>query len=80
VNVDGAESDPRQVTPAEFEIRMCEAPVLYRAGEAEAASVVGGNLIKEEYGYWILMVMFGALLLEHCYAAWLESHPKQEQV
>ena len=80
VNVAVAESDPRQVTPSEFEIRMCEAPVLYRKGDAEAASVVGSDLVLEEYGYWFLCMMFGALLLEHGYAAWLELYSKQEQV
>ncbi|MBT3604486.1 MAG: VWA domain-containing protein [Candidatus Latescibacteria bacterium] len=80
VNVSGDESDPRQVTPAEFEIRMCEAPVLYRAGETQPASVVGGDLKREEYGYWILVVMFGMLLMEHFYAAWIESYPKEERV
>ena len=79
VNVQVAESDPAQVTPAEFEIRMCEAPVLYRAGEVDVASATGGELAMEEYGYWILIVMFAFLLVEHGYAAWLESHPKQEQ-
>lgn len=80
VNVSGDESDPRQVTPAEFEIRMCEAPVLYRAGETLPASVMGSDLKKVEYGYWILIVMFAMLLLEHFYAAWIESHPKEERV
>jgi hypothetical protein len=80
VNVAVEESDPRQVTPSEFEIRMCEAPVLYRKGDAEATSVVGGELSLEEYGYWFLCMMFGALLLEHGYAAWLELYSKQERV
>jgi len=80
VNVAVAESDPRQVTPSEFEIRMCEAPVLYRGGDTEATSVLGGDLILEEYGYWFLLVMFGVLLLEHGYAAWLELYSKQEHV
>jgi len=79
VNVDDAESDPRIVTPAEFEIRMCEAPVLYRNEDGKAASVVGGDLQQQEYGYWFLLVMFGALLLEHVYAAWLANHSQQEQ-
>lgn len=78
VNVDGDESDPTQISPAEFEIRMCEAPVLYREGEAEASSVVGGEVKNEEYGHWILMVMVAFLLFEHFYAAWIESHPKRE--
>jgi hypothetical protein len=80
VNLAVEESDPRQVTPSEFEIRMCEAPVLYRKGDAEATSVVGGELSLEEYGYWFLCMMFGALLLEHGYAAWLELYSKQERV
>lgn len=80
VNVAVAESDPRQVTPSEFEIRMCEAPVLYRGGDAEVASVLGGDSVLKEYGYWFLLVMFGALLLEHGYAAWLELYSKQEHV
>ena len=63
VNVLDRESDPARVTPAEFEIRLCDAPVLFQKdGEKRAASDLA---VQREYGYWAIALLFVLLLVEH---------------
>ena len=69
VNVVDKESDPARVTPAEFEIRLCDAPVLFQKdGEQRSSSDLS---VQYEYGHWAIGLLFVLLLVEHFYASWL---------
>lgn len=71
VNVDGNESDPERIDPAEFELKLCAAPELYRAGEeterqTEQAADEG---TRREWGRGLLVALFALLLMEGWYAS-----------
>ena len=69
VNIIDRESDLARITPAEFEIRLCDAPVLFQSDGKPAADLS----IVYEYGRWILGFLLALLLLEHFYAAYLSA-------
>ncbi len=69
VNVLDRESDLARITPAEFEIRLCDAPVLFQKDGEQSA----GLSIVYEYGRWILGFLLALLLIEHFYAAYLSA-------
>ena len=69
VNVADRESDLARITPAEFEIRLCDAPVLFQRGGKTSADLS----IVYEYGRWILGFLLALLLIEHFYAAYLTN-------
>jgi len=69
VNVVDRESNLAQLTPAEFEIRLCDALVLFqKRGEA---GVVSDLSVQHEYGRWALVLLFVLLVVEHVYASLL---------
>ena len=69
VNVVDRESNLGQVTPAELEIRLCDAPVLFqKTGEGD---VVSDLSVQHEYGKWVLILLFVLLVVEHVYASLL---------
>ncbi|MDP6040092.1 MAG: VWA domain-containing protein, partial [Candidatus Latescibacteria bacterium] len=69
VNVVDRESNLAQVTPAEFEIRLCDAPVLFQKDGEDR--VVSDLSVQHEYGQWALIVLFILLVVEHVYASLL---------
>jgi hypothetical protein len=69
VNVVDLESNLAQVTPAEFEIRLCDAPVLFQ--KTDGGGVVSDFSVQHEYGQWALVMLFVLLLGEHVYASLL---------
>jgi hypothetical protein len=69
VNVSDRESDLTRITPAEFEIRLCDAPVLF---QKDGKSSVDLSIVYE-YGRWILGFLLALLLVEHFYAAYLSA-------
>ena len=69
VNVADRESDLARITPAEFEIRLCDAPVLFQRDGKPSADLS----IVYEYGRWILGFLLALLLVEHFYAAYLSA-------
>ena len=69
VNVADRESDLARITPAEFEIRLCDAPVLFQRGGGQSTDLS----IVYEYGRWILGFLLALLLVEHFYAAYLTN-------
>ena len=69
VNVAERESDLARITPAEFEIRLCDAPVLFQKDGKPLADLS----IVYEYGRWILGFLLALLLIEHFYAAYLSA-------
>ena len=69
VNVLDRESDLARITPAEFEIRLCDAPVLFQKDGEQSADLS----IVYEYGRWILGFLLALLLIEHFYAAYLSA-------
>ena len=69
VNVADRESDLARITPAEFEIRLCDAPVLFQRDGKPLADLS----IVYEYGRWILGFLLALLLVEHFYAAYLSA-------
>ena len=69
VNVIDRESDLARITPAEFEIRLCDAPVLFQRDGKQTADLS----IVYEYGRWVLGFLLVLLLLEHFYAAYLSA-------
>ena len=73
VNVADRESDLARITPAEFEIRLCDAPVLFQRDGKQSADLS----IVYEYGRWILGFLIVLLLIEHFYAAYLSARGVQ---
>ena len=73
VNVADRESDLARITPAEFEIRLCDAPVLFQRDGKQLADLS----IVYEYGRWILGFLIVLLLIEHFYAAYLSARGVQ---
>jgi len=69
VNVAERESDLARITPAEFEIRLCDTPVLFQRDGEQSADLS----IVYEYGRWVLGFLLILLLLEHFYAAYLSA-------
>ncbi|MCE2431870.1 MAG: hypothetical protein J4F29_02925, partial [Candidatus Latescibacteria bacterium] len=69
VNVADRESDLARITPAEFEIRLCDAPVLFQRDGKQSADLS----IVYEYGRWILGFLLALLVIEHFYAAYLSA-------
>ena len=69
VNVADRESDLARITPAEFEIRLCDTPVLFQRDGKPSADLS----IVYEYGRWILGFLLALLLIEHFYAAYLSA-------
>ena len=69
VNVADRESDLARITPAEFEIRLCDTPVLFQRDGKPLADLS----IVYEYGRWILGFLLALLLIEHFYAAYLSA-------
>lgn len=69
VNVRAEEGDPKRVTPEEFALRLCSAPVVTaQAGQPGAAGTAAGDSAME-YGRYILAAIAAALLLESLYAS-----------
>ena len=66
VNVSDRESDLTRITPAEFEIRLCDAPALNDGGHATTES---RNSTPYEYGRWAIALLFALVLLEHGFAS-----------
>ena len=66
IDLPGIYRDASMWTPAEFEIRMCDAPVLVRDGKRVA---VDAQAVRWEYGLWVLGLLAGLLLVEQIYAA-----------
>ena len=69
VNVADRESDLARITPAEFEIRLCDTPVLFQRDGKPSADLS----IVYEYGRWILGFLLALLLIEHFSAAYLSA-------
>ena len=69
VNVADRESDLARITPAEFEIRLCDTPVLFQKDGKSSTDLS----IVYEYGRWVLGFLLALLLLEHFYAAYLSA-------
>ncbi len=69
VNVADRESDLARITPAEFEIRLCDAPVLFQRDGKQSADLS----IVYEYGRWVLGFLLALLVIEHFYAAYLSA-------
>ncbi len=69
VNVAERESDLARITPAEFEIRLCDTPVLFQRDGEQSADLS----VVYEYGRWVLGFLLILLLLEHFYAAYLSA-------
>lgn len=73
VNVADRESDLARITPAEFEIRLCDAPVLFQRDGEQSTDLS----ILYEYGRWVLGFLLALLLIEHFYAAYLSARGVQ---
>ena len=69
INVADRESDLTRITPAEFEIRLCDAPVLFQRDGKQSADLS----IVYEYGRWVLGFLLALLVIEHFYAAYLSA-------
>ena len=66
VNVAHRESDLTRITPAEFEIRLCDAPALNDSGPAATASHPS---TPDEYGRYAIALLFALALAEHFFAS-----------
>ena len=66
VNVAHRESDLTRITPAEFEIRLCDAPALNDSGPATTAS---HHSTPDEYGRYAIALLFALALAEHFFAS-----------
>ena len=66
VNVADRESDLTRITPAEFEIRLCDAPTLNAGGPAVAAS---HKSTPYDYGRYAIALLFALVLAEHFFAS-----------
>lgn len=66
VNVADRESDLTRITPAEFEIRLCDAPTLNDGGPAATAS---HKSTPYDYGRYAIAMLFALVLAEHFFAA-----------
>jgi hypothetical protein len=69
VNVSDRESDLARITPAEFEIRLCDVPVLFQSDGKPSVDLS----VVYEYGRWVLGFLLALLLIEHFYAAYLSA-------
>jgi hypothetical protein len=79
VNADPREGDPTRITPAEFELRLCAAPVLDQGVAAGTdTNIYAGQenpVLKREYGWYIICLVFAVLMLESVYASYLSRRP-----
>ena len=66
VNVADRESDLTRIAPAEFEIRLCDAPALDEGPDATSAS---RNATPYEYGRYAIALLFALVLAEHFFAS-----------
>ncbi len=81
VNVDAGESDPTRISVSEFEIKLCDAPVLLRdAGPEEGVlrADAEDRVAREEYGLVVVGCLLGFLFLESWYAARLGPRVARE--
>jgi hypothetical protein len=75
INVDTGESDPARISPAEFAIRLCDAPLVSGTAADEGIQAGTGH---REYGRAGIGLLFGFLLLESWYAARLSRRSSKE--
>ena len=66
VNVADGESDLTRIAPAEFEIRLCDAPALDDGPDATSAS---RHSTPYEYGRYAIALLFALVLAEHFFAS-----------
>lgn len=66
VNVADTESDLTRIAPAEFEIRLCDAPAL---DEGRSATTASRNAMPHEYGRYAIALLFALVLAEHVFAS-----------
>ena len=78
VNIESREGNPARVSVSEFEIKLCDAPLLDRKpqNEGDEFAVVGESVVREEYGYGAMILLLGILLLESWYAAHLGARER----
>ena len=69
VNIAAAESNPTRIPPEELAIRLSDSPVHIPGVVRDAA--FSERVHKREYGRLLIAVLFGLLLLENGYAAYL---------
>jgi len=83
VNPEPREGDPTRITPAEFELRLCAAPVLDDDGALGGNEIIAGrdNLVqRREYGWHIIPLLLAMLMLESVYASYLSKRPARDTV
>jgi hypothetical protein len=75
VNLVTRESDPTRITPAEFALKMCAAPIVSQNALAEFAEAEGDTIPvqRDEYGHLLIVAFFALLLCEGIYACRLTS-------
>ena len=76
INIDALESDPARVSPAEFAIRLCDAPVV--PGVAASGEDSETGTATREYGRAGVGLLLGFLLLESWYATYLARRTRKE--
>jgi len=83
VNPDPREGDPTRITPAEFELRLCAAPVPGHDDSVGGNEIVAGreNVVRRrEYGWYIIPLLLAMLMVESVYASYLSRRPARDTV
>ena len=75
INIAAAESNPARLSPAEFALRLCDAPTALRAADHATAE----QTAQREYGRAAVGLLFGLLLLESWYTAHLARQTDEEK-
>ena len=76
INIDALESDLASISPAEFTIRLCDAPVAL--GATAPGDRSGTGAVSREYGRAGVGLLLGFLLLESWYATHLARRSRKE--
>ncbi|MCZ6634752.1 MAG: VWA domain-containing protein, partial [bacterium] len=75
INVAAEESDPAPIQVSEFEIRLCDAPVVVAQG---GITDMKAGVFRQEYGLWMIGCVLGLLVIESGYAAWLAQKSEKD--
>ena len=70
VNIRSEEGDPTPIALPEFELKMASAPVLVDDGVASSVVMPASHdaaFVVEEYGYYLILLVFAFVLVESWY-------------